>query len=94
MTPEQAGAVFDVLVRHAGAAEHQRDEFVYHLRHGCEEFRFMGSLGFGGKLYVEPGRWRVGCYPEDLTPERAAVIERVNAVLDGARAVFAALEAA
>lgn len=92
MTGEQANAVFDLLVRHAGAREEQRDEFVYHMTRGCEEFRFQGSLGFGGKLYVDRRGWRVGCYREDLTPERADTIRRVNAALDGCRAVFVALD--
>ncbi|WP_426513135.1 hypothetical protein ACPPVO_22415 [Dactylosporangium sp. McL0621] len=85
MTPEQANAVFDVLVAHAGVYEEQRDELVYHLTHGCEEFRFMGSLGFGGKLYVEPRRWRVSCYREDETPERVEAIRVTNEALVGLR---------
>lgn len=94
MTREQASTVYDILVRCAGAREDDRDAFVFHLTDGCKEWRFQGSLGFGGKLYVEPRRWRVGCYREDLTPERAEVIQRTNAVLAGARAVFAALDEA
>ncbi|GAA0719400.1 hypothetical protein Drose_05725 [Dactylosporangium roseum] len=82
MTPEQATAVYDILVRHAGARGDGRDEFVHHLTHGCTEFRFMGSLGFGGKLYVEPGRWRVDCYPEDSTAAREAAIRVANAALN------------
>lgn len=92
MTPEQANAVYEVLVRHAGAREDGRDEFVFHLARGCEEFRFMGSLGFGGKLYVEPRRWRVGAYPEDIArwPAMAETIRVTNVALDGLRASFAA----
>jgi hypothetical protein len=94
MTEEQANAVFDVLVERAGAREDMRDEFVFHLTRGCEEFRFQGALGFGGKLYVEPRRWRVSCYREDETPERVEAIWVTNAALDGLRASFVALDAA
>lgn len=92
MTPEEATAVYDLLVRHAGADPDELDAFVSHLTDGCTEWRFRGSLGFGGKLYVEPDRWRVDCYCEDLTPERAETIRYVNAALDACRAVFVALE--
>jgi hypothetical protein len=34
------------------------------------EWRFQGSLGHGGKLYIDAQRVRVGMYPEDATPER------------------------
>lgn len=42
------------------------------------EWRFGGTLGFGGKLHLSPLRMYVGCYPEDCTPENDALIERVN----------------
>lgn len=94
MTPEQAHAIYDILVFRVGAHPADRDAFVFHLTDGREEWRFQGSLGFGGKLYVEPRRWRVGCYREDLTPERERVIGVTNAALDGCRAAFVALEKA
>ncbi len=81
MTEETASEVFDILVAHAGASEWMRDEFVYHLTHGCKEFRFQGSLGFGGKLYVERDGLRVSCYREDETPARIEAIEKTNAAL-------------
>jgi hypothetical protein len=94
VTEEQAYAVYDVLVEHAGAREDIREQFVFHLARDCEEFRFQGLLGFGGKLYVEPRGWRVGAYPEDMTPARAETIRVANAALDGCRAAFVALEKA
>lgn len=47
----------------------------------CGEYRFMGSLGFGGKVWSNRGRLYVTCYPEDRTPERQAAIDWANARL-------------
>jgi hypothetical protein len=78
-----AHRIYDVLVRHAGATEHDRIGFVvaHTTDGGCWEFRFQGSLGFGGKFRNDAGRWRVDCYREDETPERLAVIEATNLAL-------------
>jgi hypothetical protein len=76
-----AGDVWDVLVTNANARQDGLAEFLHHWPQ-CREFRFMGSLGFGGKVYVDPRRGaRVDCCPEDETPERRATIERTNAAL-------------
>ncbi len=74
-------AVYDVLVDEAGASETWRQDFVHAhtVRPTCQEYRFQGVLGFGGKFW--PSNWTVTCYPEDETPERLAVIARVNASL-------------
>lgn len=43
------------------------------------EYRFMGSLGFGGKLRLDS--WRgavVTMYPEDETPEKRIQVDRIN----------------
>ncbi|MER7280520.1 hypothetical protein ABT369_39385 [Dactylosporangium sp. NPDC000244] len=93
MTEDQANAVYNVLVEHAGAREDDRDAFVYHVTHGCEEYRFQGVLGFGGKLYVEPRRWRVSCYREDETPARVEAIWVTNEALAELRAAAAGAEA-
>lgn len=80
-----AERVYDVLVKEAGATddESNRLQFKFFWRRHGDEFRFMGTLGFGGKLHVtrRVPRLRVDCYPEDLTPERAETIERTNRVL-------------
>ncbi len=77
LTAEQANAVFDVLVECAGASEWQREEFVLTQTGGrCDEFRFMGSLGSGGKFWRH--RMQVSAYPEDMTPERQATIDTTN----------------
>jgi hypothetical protein len=90
MTEAEANAVYDVLVRECGAPDSDRgwpgrDSFVFAFtsERPPREWRFCGALGFGGKLY--PG-WhgephRVGCYCEDETPERRAMVERANAAL-------------
>lgn len=60
----------------------------WRVREAAREFRFIGALGYGGKVWWDPvaaltGRtplW-VNCYREDETPERAAAIARANARL-------------
>lgn len=80
-----ANRVWDVLVEIAGARVGERDAFVRYLTeevsHG-HEYRFMGHLGFGGKLHYSRtrGAW-VGYYPEDRTEERDVLMGRVNAKL-------------
>jgi hypothetical protein len=83
MTRDLAGRVYDILVREAGAAEYWREDFIRSHEAGCEEYRLMSRLGFGGKFWVK--RFGVSCYSEDLTPEREAVITRTNAALAALR---------
>jgi hypothetical protein len=74
--------VYDLLVSIGGATESMRDSFIYHHardKFPCDEFRFMGTLGFGGKYYRRENR--VSCYREDETPLRRQIIERLNAEL-------------
>jgi hypothetical protein len=84
---ERADAIWTMLVEKAGAREDQRWEFVGYImevnRFG-HEFRFMGTLGSGGKLYSFSPRegFYVSCYPEDRTPERTAVIDAANEWLE------------
>lgn len=81
LTEAQANTVWDVLVECAGANEWQRDEFVFTQTHGrCDEFRFIGFLGFGGKFWRSSGRWYVTAYPEDIRvrPERQVIIDATN----------------
>lgn len=69
--------VWSVLVEHAGAKESMRDEF---LAAHVNEFRFQGTLGFGGKVYGKHVL-HIDCYTEDYTSERLAIIERANNIL-------------
>jgi hypothetical protein len=90
LTADQANAIYDVLVEHAGASEHAREEFVLTQtdRH-VTEYRFQGALGFGGKFWRTTGlrredpdlKWSVSAYPEDMSPERQQVIDAVNRAL-------------
>ena len=95
LAPATANAVFDVLVEHAGANEHLREEFVHHqTRRYMREFRFIGSLGFGGKFRRGTNRhadgtfgesWYIDTYPEDMTPAREQAIATANPLLDSLR---------
>jgi hypothetical protein len=78
--------VFDILVAHAGMRDDEHGDnrlsFVYNqTAEVCREYRFCGSLGFGGKFYNEARGWTVGCYREDETPARLAAIAATNAAL-------------
>lgn len=91
----EAARIYDLLVQFAGASA-GKDERSCFLRYATAdlsvEWRFQGFLGFGGKLYADG--WdvpRVGCYREDETPARRAVIDDLNARI---RAMFEAGEAA
>lgn len=79
-----AGRIYDVLIEECGATAFHREQCVRYLtdEHGSHEFRFQGSLGFGGKVYYNGGRLYVSCYPEDRTPERTAMIRSANARLN------------
>lgn len=82
MTRTTALAIYDVLVREAGARAHHRAQFVEYFiadDAGPKEFRFMGTLGGGGKCRLTGGmEVSVDCYPEDETHERMATIKRTN----------------
>ncbi len=70
--------VYHVLVK-AGARPDDEASFMRAMESGCNEYRFQGLLGFGGKY------WRgnyVNCYPEDETPELRRIIDGVNQELE------------
>jgi len=87
MSQEQASEVYDILVEHCGAPESWRDNFMYHQTASvCEEYRFQGCLGFGGKFrrYNRGSgleRWYVDQYHEDTTDRSKKVIETANDLL-------------
>jgi len=80
-----ARRIWNTLVNYAGATDVDgnwvsfRQWFDKAVEKGGDEYRFMGSLGFGGKFWVsrELGFY-VSCYPEDKTPDRVAVIDDTN----------------
>lgn len=82
LTCVQAGEAYDILAEHAGApVGHDKQSFIYEFSGDAptREWRFCGSLGFGGKFRFP--RMTVDCYPEDKTPERLKAIEVTNAHL-------------
>lgn len=83
LTLSRANQVYDILVELGGAREDERGAFLYHhceSKEGCEEWRFQGKLGFGGK-YKSPQN-KVDCYSEDETEERGFIIAEINAKLE------------
>jgi hypothetical protein len=80
LPPPIAEMIWQVLVETCGAdnTDHHRETFVRTAQvQGITEYRFMGKLGFGGKLYAQ-GEFRVDCYHEDLTSEREKMIDVAN----------------
>ena len=75
------GSVFDMLNTIGGAHESMRQDFIYHHTSAqpCDEYRFQGKLGFGGKYWRKENR--VSCYREDETPERLRLIIELDAAL-------------
>jgi hypothetical protein len=77
--------VWKILVEECGAHEEPMGDWIHWP--DCREYRFCGALGFGGKVWHSEVRWTdpcpvyVTCYPEDMTPERKAMIEKANARL-------------
>lgn len=81
-------AVWDTVVKHGGAREEGREQFLLiYNSHDLErwpfEFRFMGHFGFGGKLRRgwRDEHFRVDCYPEDETQERKGLLKALNGYL-------------
>ena len=66
MTKEFLETVYAILIEFGGAGTGwEKDAFIQlHLdEKPCEEYRFGGRLGFGGKYYSRKNR--VDCYIED-----------------------------
>lgn len=79
MTKNLANKIYDILVQDGGATEHMRTSFIYHhaeLKEGCDEWRFVGKLGYGGKYRNKYNT--VDCYTEDETIERLELIKEIN----------------
>lgn len=88
ITPEQADAVYDILIRHAGARDNgdARHNFVFAVTSSqpTDEYRFMGHLGSGGKFRNNGNNNDVpyvDYYPEERTKSRDAVVLATNAFL-------------
>lgn len=80
LTVEKAKAVYEILIEVCAANAREKDDFVYHhTKSDCNEWRFQGNLGFGGKYWS--GRNAVSCYPEHLTVEAEQIIKKANKML-------------
>ena len=76
---EKAQKIYDLLASIGGAAESMRESFIYHhceAKDGCDEWRFQGKLGTGGKYYSRMNR--VDSYTEDRTQEVENIINELN----------------
>ncbi len=73
---------FTLLVAHADANHDDRkgflDNFLKPERERSCEWRFCGSLGFGGKFWSNAGSLYVSFYPEDTTHMRRLIGAMVN----------------
>jgi len=79
---EKINEIYDILVHIGGAHEFEREGFIYShciSEHCCEEWRFCGKLGFGGKYRSLTNT--VDCYIEDMNDERFAIINKINSEL-------------
>lgn len=84
MTKEFLEKVYAILVELGGATLDgwQKDAFIQaHLdkEYPCQEWRFGGRLGFGGKYYSRENR--VDCYIEDYKGARRDLIAQINTKL-------------
>lgn len=91
------GRCWDILAEHAGAHNdekgYNRGAFIFHMLKdddfgGCHEYRFGGSLGFGGKFRRNNnlnGTVYVDYYSEDHTPKSDKVVVKVNDLLKTAQ---------
>ncbi len=84
MTEYYANIVWDLLVRYAKANETQRNDFVYFMKatYRPTEYRFMGYLGFGGKIYLDKHKWGIGYYQEDASAHRDNLVININKKLE------------
>ena len=77
--------IFQTLVKFAGANPTMEDDFVRWFTkdnaYWSREYRFQGSLGFGGKFWRNNKRFYVNCYREDETDDIREQIELVNSIL-------------
>ena len=82
-SPRQAAEIYAKLMELCGAPEGARESFMHahvsaQVATPPTEFRFQGSLGFGGKFRVTRDRIYVDCYPEDRTDQRDKAIQAMN----------------
>jgi len=75
-------AIYDLLIEHCGAIEHNRARFREVDLTKPTGWRIGAQLGLDGMFVIgKDGRWFVDCDPRDRKPSVAARIERTNAAL-------------
>ncbi len=81
-------AIYEILIRTCGAWDGPDacTQFIGAAEHFTAlrsfEYRFQGSLGFGGKVWLYNGEYPyVNCYQEDETPERTKAIAQADQAL-------------
>ena len=72
--------IWQILEEHAGAYPNNKDNFLANWPE-CTEYRFCGSLGFGGKIWHNCRKVYINCYSEDLNPKKQKVIDKVNGLI-------------
>lgn len=77
-TDDDWNRLYDILIAECDATEYWRQNFVGSMSDGCREYRFGGSLGFGGKLRNNSNGVYVDCYQENITPEREKDMKAAN----------------
>jgi len=80
-TSRKEREIWRILKNQCGAHQSLEYSFIDFYRKNydkCNEFRFGGILGFGGKLYTNKGKAYVGCYSEDCDEGRSMLITEVN----------------
>jgi hypothetical protein len=78
--------IYKILVEECGARDTSRKYYDFHFAmcQGTREYRFIGNLGFGGKLRNPYGRLPsreplyVDYYKEDINEERQKAVEKAN----------------
>lgn len=94
-----ANAIYQVLVETCGAHESDRQHFVHvQTSRMCDEHRFGGNLGFGGKFRRNAGtdprtnewgeQWYVDYYAEDKTADRQDAVHQANNALSDLKRIF------
>lgn len=78
MSEANAKAVYQILVEECGANVNDPIGFISEFSSDdpCREWRFQGSLGFGGKFRYP--YMTVDCYREDETDKRLKCIDAAN----------------
>lgn len=92
LTEAQAEQIYKILSEECDAHPSNLLDFTLEFtsKDPCSEWRFQGSLGFGGKFRYP--RMSVDCYREDETAARLKSIEAANKRLTELKATLQPLE--